>query len=79
MLDAARRGEDQAITLAVVELIMATGEKRFAFVLMEYGDGEGTRNAREFIEEATPFLRRGERLALTIAHPSVLAPVEFVQ
>jgi hypothetical protein len=58
------RNAKQAVVVAVAILTLPAGERRIAYSLLEYGDGEGIRFVRDFVAEVhkTKLLKPGERL-----------------
>jgi hypothetical protein len=64
LLNAARNGEDQKLFLAVAVLSTSPTEYRFVYPCNEYGDGDGERYIREFVQEAIDdgLLHPGETL-----------------
>lgn len=64
MLDVARRGDDQHISVLVVILCMANGKHRIVYWEAEYGDMQGSRSVAEVAANLRPLLRTGEQICL---------------
>jgi hypothetical protein len=69
ILQEARHGKNQDITIAAAVLRCSNGEERLAFRTDEYGDLDGVRTVKDFIEEVhrTPgLLADGETLTFRL-------------
>jgi hypothetical protein len=68
MLENTRGGERDEQKLAIAVLVTKSGDRRMAYHTCEYGDGEGERSTKEFIDDCVDnrLLQEGESLEMVV-------------